>query len=72
MARGYTAISTFDQSLVKEFRKSPGSVSKIFAKCYPIGTRFLVYAKLTDRQGGGEFVHTNHAWDVEVLVPPNE
>jgi hypothetical protein len=34
---------------------------------HPVGTRFLVYAKLTDREGGGEFVHTNHAWDVEML-----
>lgn len=39
---------------------------------HPIGTRFLVYAKLTDREGGGEFVHTNYAWDVEVLGLPGE
>jgi hypothetical protein len=36
---------------------------------YPVGTRFRVYAKLTDREGGGNFIHTNHAWDVEVLGP---
>ncbi len=34
---------------------------------HPIGTRFRVYAKVTDRDGGSDFVHTNHAWDVEVL-----
>jgi hypothetical protein len=45
---------------------------KSLRRAYPIGTLFRVYAKLTDREGGGEFVHTNHAWDVEVLVPPNE
>jgi hypothetical protein len=36
---------------------------------YPIGTRFRVYAKLTDRAGGNPFLHTNHAWDYEVLPP---
>jgi len=43
---------------------------KALRRAHPIGTRFRVYAKLTDRDGGGEFVHTNHAWDVEVLGPP--
>ncbi|MGC2780586.1 MAG: hypothetical protein WA418_33615 [Bradyrhizobium sp.] len=37
---------------------------------HPLHTRFLVYAKLTDKEGGNEFVHTNHAWDVQVLGPP--
>jgi hypothetical protein len=39
---------------------------------HPIGTRFLVYAKLTDKEGGSDFVHTNHAWDVEVLGKPEK
>jgi hypothetical protein len=25
---------------------------------------------VTDREGGNEFVHTNHAWDVDVLGKP--
>jgi hypothetical protein len=29
-----------------------------------------VYAKLTNKEGGNDFVHTNHAWDVEVLGMP--
>ena len=37
---------------------------------HPLGTHFLVYAKLTDKEGGNDFVHTNHAWDVEVLGLP--
>jgi hypothetical protein len=53
------------QSLRVRFPKS-------LRRAYPIGTRFRVYAKVTDREGGGEFVHTNHAWDVEVLVLPNK
>jgi hypothetical protein len=48
------------QSLRVRFPKS-------LRHAHPIGTRFLVYAKLTDREGGSDFVHTNHAWDVEVL-----
>lgn len=43
---------------------------KALRQAHPIGTHFRVYAKLTDREGGGEFVHTNHAWDVEVLGKP--
>jgi hypothetical protein len=43
---------------------------KALRSAHPLGTRFLVYAKLTDREGGNDFVHTNHAWDVEVLGPP--
>jgi hypothetical protein len=34
---------------------------------HPIGTRFRVYAKLTDKEGGNPFLHTNHAWDYEIL-----
>jgi hypothetical protein len=50
----------FPQSLRVRFPKA-------LRYAHPIGTRFLVYAKLTDREGGGQFIHTNHAWDVEVL-----
>ena len=37
---------------------------------YDLGMHFLVYAKLTDKAGGNDFVHTNHAWDVEPLGMP--
>ena len=37
---------------------------------HPLGTNFLVYAKLTNKEGGNDFVHTNHAWGVEVLGMP--
>ena len=42
---------------------------KHLRRSHPLGTRFLAYAKLTDKEGGNDFVHTNHAWDVEVLGP---
>lgn len=43
---------------------------KALRRAHPLGTRFLCYAKLSDKEGGNEFVHTNHAWDVQVLGPP--
>jgi hypothetical protein len=43
---------------------------KPLRRAHPRGTHFLVYAKLTDKEGGNDFVHTNHAWDVEVLGMP--
>ncbi len=38
---------------------------------HPIGTRFRIYVKLTGREDGNPFLHTNHAWDYKVL-PPDE
>ncbi len=43
---------------------------KALRRAHDLGTHFLVYAKVTDKDGGNEFVHTNHAWDVEVLGMP--
>lgn len=34
---------------------------------YPVGTRFRVKVKLTDRQGGGDFLYSHHSWEFEVL-----
>ncbi len=34
---------------------------------YPVGTRFRIIAKLTDREGGGEYFYSYHSWKVEVL-----
>ena len=34
---------------------------------YPVGTRFRIRAKLTDRKGGGEFLHTSWRWPYEVV-----
>ena len=37
---------------------------------HPIGTQFKVYAKLTDREGGGEFLYTSWRWPYEVVSEP--
>ncbi len=34
---------------------------------YPVGTRFKVKVKLTDREGGGEFLYSHHSWKFDVL-----
>jgi hypothetical protein len=36
---------------------------------YPAGTRFLLSAKLTDRQGGTPFLYAYHGDPVVVLTP---
>jgi hypothetical protein len=34
---------------------------------YPVGTRFRIWAKLTDREGCGQFLYTSWRWKFEVL-----
>ena len=41
--------------------------SKRLTSDYPVGTRFRLMAKLTDRGGGGEFLYSYHGWKAEVL-----
>ena len=36
-------------------------------KANPVPSRFLVLAKLSDMDGGNEFIHTNHAWGYRKL-----
>ncbi|KAA6182608.1 hypothetical protein F2Q65_17605 [Thiohalocapsa marina] len=41
--------------------------SKSLTRDYPVGTRFRIQAKLTDREGGGQFLYSYFGWPVEVL-----
>lgn len=34
---------------------------------YPLGTKFLLQAKLTDRKGGGEYLYSSFRWNYEVI-----
>jgi hypothetical protein len=34
---------------------------------HPVGTKFRVWAKLTDLNGGGEFLYTHWQWPYEVV-----
>lgn len=38
-------------------------------RIHPVGTRFRLRVKLTDREGGGEFLYSYFGWPVEVLGP---
>jgi hypothetical protein len=37
---------------------------------FPVGTRFRIKAKLTDREGGGAYLYTSYHWRFEVLPSP--
>ncbi len=41
--------------------------SKKLSKDYPVGTKFRIQAKLTDREGGGEYLYSYFGWPIEVL-----
>ncbi|SED74260.1 hypothetical protein SAMN02787142_3738 [Burkholderia sp. WP9] len=41
--------------------------SKKLSRDYPVGTRFKIRAKLTDREGGGQYLYSSYRWPVEVL-----
>jgi hypothetical protein len=44
--------------------------SKSLSEEYPVGTRFRIRAKLTDKGGSAEFLHSHHNWPYEVLSKP--
>lgn len=41
--------------------------SKKLSKDYPVGTIFRIQAKLTDREGGGEYLYSYFRWPFDVL-----
>ncbi|MBW5805854.1 hypothetical protein OHZ10_10675 [Burkholderia arboris] len=41
--------------------------SKKLSRDYPVGTKFRLWAKLTDRDDGGEYLYSNYNWRYEVL-----
>ena len=44
--------------------------SKAMRYSHPVGTKFKITAKLTDRLGGTKFLYTNHNWKYEVISTP--
>lgn len=42
--------------------------SKKLSQDYPIGTKFRIRAKLTDREGGGEYLYSYFRWPAEVVA----
>lgn len=41
--------------------------AKRLTKDYPVGTKFRIKAKLTDREGGGQYLYSSWQWAVDVL-----
>jgi PII-like signaling protein len=41
--------------------------SKKLSENYPIGTRFRIKAKLTDKEGGGEFLYSYFGWAYDTV-----
>jgi hypothetical protein len=41
--------------------------SKNLSTKYPVGTRFLIKAKLSDLMGGGQFIYSHYIWTYEVI-----
>ena len=41
--------------------------SRKMRKLYPVGTKFLLQAVLTDRDDGGQFLYSHYNWPYEVI-----
>jgi hypothetical protein len=41
--------------------------SKSLVRDYPVGTRFRLKCKLTDREGGGQFLYSYFGWRAEII-----
>ena len=41
--------------------------NKSMTSDYPVGTKFKIRAKLTDRQGSGDYLYTSYKWEFEVI-----
>lgn len=36
-------------------------------KCFPVGTKFMLQAKLTDRASGGKYLYSHPRWKYEIV-----
>jgi hypothetical protein len=43
--------------------------SKKLSQNYPVGTRFRLKVRLTDRDGGGEYLYSFPGWPARILPP---
>ena len=44
--------------------------SKVLSRDYPVGTKFRIWAKVTDREGEGEFLYSHFRWKFEIVSRP--
>jgi hypothetical protein len=50
-----------------KYRDMHVECSKGLSRDYPVGTRFRIRAKLTDREGGSDYLYSHYSWKYEVL-----
>ena len=41
--------------------------SKSLSRDYPVGTKFEIEAKITDREGGTQFIYSHYKWKFKVI-----
>jgi hypothetical protein len=41
--------------------------SKVLVKDYPLGTKFRIKAKITNREGGTPYIYSRYSWNYEVI-----
>lgn len=41
--------------------------SKTLSEDFPLGTKFRIKAKITQREGGTKFIYSHYSWPYEVL-----
>lgn len=41
--------------------------SKVLTNDYPVGTRFKIRAKITDKEGGVPYIYSHYTWDYEIV-----
>lgn len=37
--------------------------SSTLKECYPVGTKFKIKAKITNREGGTPFIYSHYSWE---------
>lgn len=81
IVESYMPVSTAGRHGTVHIRPIAGQIfpQDLFVECnkslsrdYPVGTRFKLCAKLTNRQGGVEFLYSYFGWKVEVVSKPNK
>jgi len=48
--------------------ESKVSCSRKMREGHPIGTRFIIQAKVTDREGGTHYLYSNPAWPYKIVT----
>jgi hypothetical protein len=46
--------------------------SRDIRKSHPVGTRFRIQCKVTDKEGGKPFLYSNYKWPHEVISTPKK